>query len=132
MRAAAVVRIPCRLTPKVKKKVFDEKKNKLGEKKAWATTDQAKSIQAHFVCMAHNLMVLLERSIERNEDLRDEKSLAKQRQRLAQLEEKIRALGRLPNPLVLKCHRTTQRSLQFIRWLRHALSLETSWETAIQ
>jgi hypothetical protein len=113
-------------------KVFDEKKNKLGENKAWATTDEAKSIQAHFVCMAHNLMVLLERSLDRDEGLRDEKSLAKQRKRLAELEEKIRAEGRLPNPLVLKCQRATQRSLQFIRWLRHALEFGTSWEASIQ
>lgn len=95
-------------------------------------TDEAKSIQAHFVCMAHNLMVLLERSLDRDEGLRDEKSLAKQRKRLAELEEKIRAEGRLPNPLVLKCQRATQRSLQFIRWLRHALEFETSWEASIQ
>lgn len=113
-------------------KVFDEKKNKLGEKKAWATTDEAKSIQAHFVCMVHNLMLLLERQLDHDEDIRDEKSLAKKRKRLAELEETIRAEGRTPNPMVLKCLRITQRSLQFIRWLRHALELSCSWNEDIQ
>ena len=41
-------------------KVFDEKKNKLQEKKAWATSAVARSQQALFVCIAHNLMILLE------------------------------------------------------------------------
>lgn len=113
-------------------KVFDEKKNKLGEKKAWATTAQAKSIQSHFVCMTHNLMVLLERRLDRDENIRDEKSLAKRRQRLAELEEIIRTHGRVSNPLVLECHRITQRSLQFIRWLRHALEFPRSWNDDIQ
>jgi hypothetical protein len=37
-------------------KAFDEKKNKLGVIKTWATTPEAKCQQAHFVCMTRNLM----------------------------------------------------------------------------
>ena len=113
-------------------KCFDEKKNKLQEKKAWGTTDVAKSNQALFVCMAHNLLVLLERQLDREEDLRDEKILAKRRKRLKRLEQQIRASGRNPNPMVMKCHRITQRSLQFIRWLRDALVFRTSWDAGIE
>lgn len=113
-------------------KCFDEKKTKLDEKKAWGISDEAKSIQAHFVCLAHNLMVLLERQLDRDEGIRDRKSLLRKRQRLAQLEKNIRDAGREPNPLVLKCHRITQRSLQFIRWLRSALYSNDSWKADIQ
>lgn len=45
-------------------KVFDQVKNKLNEKKAWATSDIAKEMQAQFVCLAHNLMHLFEDRIK--------------------------------------------------------------------
>jgi len=112
-------------------KCFDEKKNKLQEKKAWATSDVARSQQAFFVCMAHNLMVLFERRLEREENLRDEKILAKRQKRLEQMKRTIRASGRVPNPLVVNCTRVSQRSLQFIRWLRNALAFPTSWDAEI-
>jgi hypothetical protein len=35
-------------------------KNKLGETKAWASSATAKAMQAHFLCLAHNLMILCE------------------------------------------------------------------------
>jgi hypothetical protein len=38
-------------------KSYDEIKNKLNEKKAWASTPTAKAMQALFICMAHNLRV---------------------------------------------------------------------------
>ena len=40
-------------------KIFDQVKNKLSEKKAWATSDTAKSMQAQFICLTHNLMLIL-------------------------------------------------------------------------
>ena len=46
-------------------KIFDQVKNKLSEKKAWATSDIAKEMQAQFVCMAHNLMLILEGCIKK-------------------------------------------------------------------
>ena len=112
-------------------KVFDEKKNKLSEKKAWATSDVARSQQAHFVCTAHNLMLLFERQLETDENLRDAKNEAKRQKRLEELKRKILANGREPNPLVMNCTRTTQRSLQFIRWLRDVLAIPTSWRAEI-
>lgn len=81
--------------------------------------------------MAHNLLVLLERKLEREENIRDEKLHDKRLKRLKRLEQEIRACGRKPNPMVLKCNRITQRSLQFIRWLRNALASLTSWNDGI-
>jgi len=112
-------------------KCFDEKKNKLQKSKAWATTDQARSQQALFVCMTHNLLMLLERKLHREEQIHDEKALAKQRRRLKDLEQSIRDSGRTPNPLVHNCTRITQRSLQFIRWIRNALRAQTPWYLAL-
>ena len=41
-------------------KSFDQIKNKVGEKKAWGSSPTAKAMQAQFVCLLHNLLVLLE------------------------------------------------------------------------
>ena len=41
-------------------KVFDELKNKLGEKKAWGTSPVAKAAQGQLVALTHNLMLIYE------------------------------------------------------------------------
>ena len=38
--------------------VFDKVKNKLAERRAWATSLEAKGTQGHLVAITHNLMVL--------------------------------------------------------------------------
>ena len=46
-------------------KVFDEIKNKLGEKKAWGTSLAAKAAQGQLVALTHNLLLLYEARLER-------------------------------------------------------------------
>ena len=113
-------------------KVFDEKKNKLGERKCWATTDTARCQQAHFLCLAHNLLVLLERQLEREEGITDKKVQVRRQKRIEEMEEKVRASGHTPNPMVVKCTRITQRSLQYIRWVRNALDTASPWLHAVK
>ena len=48
-------------------KVFDEIKNKLGEKKAWATSLTAKESQALRIAITHNLPVRYEAQLERQQ-----------------------------------------------------------------
>lgn len=112
-------------------KVFDEKKNKLNQKKAWACSRVAHAQQAYFVCLAHNLMVLLERHLETQEGITDVKVQDKRKHRAAQLEAQLKQQGLVPNPLVQQCTRMTQRSLQFIRWLRHCLQSATSYNDGL-
>jgi hypothetical protein len=107
-------------------KIFDEVKNKLAEKKAWATTETAKSMQAHFICLAHNLMLIFEDRLKKEgiknkvEDKRRNKRLKKL---LAHTDIKESSL-----PFYLKTpKRPTQRSVKFIRWLRNHLFTNTSW-----
>ena len=52
-------------------KTFDELKNKLGETKAWASAANAKAMQAHFLCLAHNLMILCEAELARVHGVRN-------------------------------------------------------------
>jgi len=113
-------------------KAFDEKKNKLGVVKAWAASPEAKCQQAHFVCLAHNLMLILERLIGESEGLRDEKVQARRAARQALSERVAAEAGRRPNPLVTGCARATERSLQFIRWLRYCLGKPRHWSLEIE
>jgi hypothetical protein len=112
-------------------KVFDEVKNKLEQQQAWGKNETAKIQQAIFIAMSHNLMLMLEKKLEVEEGITDEKVRRKQAQRLAADSLKARQAKRVPNSLVENLHRATQRSLQFIRWLRTGLAQNTSWDQAV-
>jgi hypothetical protein len=111
-------------------KIFDQVKNKLVEKKAWATSDTAKKMQAQFVCIAHNLMLIFERCLEKEgvenkiEDNRRNKRLEK-----ALTGSRINNV-KLPT-FFIQPKRATQRSVKFIRWLRNHLYINTSWKEAL-
>lgn len=99
-------------------KVFDQLKNKLGEIKAWASSPTAKTMQAHFLCLAHNLMLLCENTLESVHGIYNVAELKRRAKRLAKL---VAALAHknLTLPLLfVATQRLTQRSLKFIRWLR--------------
>jgi hypothetical protein len=111
-------------------KVFDQVKNKLAEKKAWATSDTAKNMQAQFVCIAHNLMLIfnhclkkvgVENKIENN---RRRKRLDKALASSKTTKDKLPVFLKTPK-------RPTQLPLKFIRWLRHNLYTNTSWMEAV-
>lgn len=113
-------------------KAFDEVENKLAQKKAWGKQNTTKTQQALFITLAHNLLLMLEKKLEVEEGITDEKVRRKQVKRLAMDIQKARRAGRIPNCLVENVTRATQRSLQFIRWLRTGLTLNTSWEKAVE
>ena len=112
-------------------KVFDTFKNKLEQKKAWGKHKFAKAQQAHFITLAHNLLLMLENTLDIEEGIVDEKVHVKKAKRLAEDVERALQAGRSPNVLVQQLTRATQRSFQFIRWLRTGLILNTSWEQAV-
>lgn len=113
-------------------KVFDELKNKFDERKAWGKTEDAKKQQALFMTIAHNLTLMLERKLENEEGIIDEKVRCKKRKRKMEEVKKAKASGRKISPLVVGMERATQRSLQFIRWLRSTLLHQTPWPRAIE
>ena len=113
-------------------KVFDEHKNKFSQKKAWGKSKTAKEQQAQFIALAHNLLILLERDLENEEGITDEKVKRKRASAMALSELQAVKANRVPNPLVAQASRVTQRSLQFIRWLRWALTMNTPWTDAVE
>lgn len=107
-------------------KVFDQLKNKFFERKAWAANDTAKCQQATFCCLAHNLLLLLEDDLSKNHGIRDIKVMEK---RVRRIQTSPPILPGASPPITLS--RITQRSLQFIRWLRTALDHQTPWAPAL-
>ncbi len=113
-------------------KVFDMIKNKFEEKKAWASSKEAKRQQAAFITMAHNLTLMLERKIAMEENITDKKVIKKREARKKEAIRKANKANRKPNILVINCQRATQRSFEFIRWLRLCLNYTTSWSEAMK
>ncbi len=113
-------------------KVYDESKNKLGQKKAWAKSDTSKIQQALFMVITHNLMEMLEYILEVEEGITDIKVQNKRAKRQAETMKKVKADGQKINPMILTVQKATQRSLQFIRWLRSRLALNDPWGYAVE
>jgi len=98
-------------------KVFDETKTKLAEKKSWATSVTAKEMQAHFVSLVHNLLLLVQDWHEQQGVVNTAETERKQK-RLEQQEKALTANGR-SLPLIYKTlQRFTQATFKLIRWLR--------------
>jgi hypothetical protein len=107
-------------------KVFDEFKSKLYERKSWASGKTAKTAHAQFLCLVHNLMVLLEDLIVRESGVENEKEVDRKQTR------KDSALQRGASFIATALQRFTVRPLKFIRWLRNFTYCEASWSHAIE
>jgi hypothetical protein len=99
-------------------KTFDQCKNKLGQTHAWGAGQAARDTQAHFICICHNLLLILEERLTRERQISNEAEHLRRKQRLdAQRRQALARKCVLPS-LVETCRRLTQASLKFIRWLR--------------
>ena len=102
-------------------KVFDQIKNKLNEKKAWASSLVAKEVQAQSIALTHNLLLLYERALEVRHGITNQ---AEDQRRAQRSEAEAQACAKAKQPLsalVLATRRATQRSVKFIRWIRQSL-----------
>ena len=110
-------------------KSFDEVKNKLGEKKAWASSATAKSMQAQFICLSVNLLQLIEQELGKAGIVNE----PEQKRRAARLEmTKKQAASQnavLPKMLVMM-QQMTQHSVKLIRWVAAQLWLDVHWSAA--
>lgn len=107
-------------------KVYDEFKNKFHEKKSWGGNAPAKSAQAVFLCLAHNLTVLHDRALA-EAGIVNTAEIKRRQKRLDDLTAEARKAGRIIPLIISGFQRLTQRSVKFIRWLRQNL-----WSTRPQ
>ena len=83
-------------------------------------------MQAQFICLAHNLMLILEQFLKKEgveNEIENNRRLKRLNRALAST--KIRK-DKLPAFLTTP-KRPTQQSVKFIRWLRNNLYTNTSW-----
>ena len=112
-------------------KSFDQAKNKFGEKKSWASSATAKAMQAQFLCIAHNLALMQEHKLSKDEGITNVAEIKRKQKRLDGECKELKAKG-ISLPLALQSlQRVTQRSVKFIRWLRMFLFLQTPWQSMI-
>ena len=112
-------------------KTYDEIKNKLNEKKAWASSPTAKAMQATFICLAHNLMVLQEHRLDREENVTNTSGIKRKADRLRDATAKLTAIKEVMPVLQQRFQRLTQRSVKYIRWLRAFLFVHAPWPEVV-
>lgn len=115
-------------------KVFDELKNKLGQTKAWAKSATAKEMQAQFICIAHNLMRLLEEKLAAG-GIGNAVESKRRMKRVGMMagasgREEPAGESRWAGCLRAWLSRFTQRGVKFIRWLRAQLLSQVPWNEA--
>lgn len=106
-------------------KVFDEFKSKLEETKSWASSETAKTMQGQFLCLVHNLMLLLESELLTGEGIDNDK------ERVRKASRKTEALEKGANYVATMIQRFTVRSLKYIRWLRNFTYQKVPWSAAV-
>jgi hypothetical protein len=112
-------------------KVFDELKNKLGEKKAWATSAEAKQTQAHLLTITHNLLMLYELALAERHEVQNQAEDQRRSKRMKEQQQIAEKNGQLLSTLVARALSATQRSVKFIRWLREALRYQLAETIAV-
>jgi hypothetical protein len=112
-------------------KVFDEIKNKLGQKKAWASSLTAKTTQAQMIALTHNLLLCYEQELEQQHGVINQAEDRRRAERSRQAGEECARMGTPLSWLVLLPRRATQRSVKFIRWLRQAIQEKLAEAAAV-
>ena len=111
-------------------KVFDETKTKLAEKKSWATTTTATEMQAHFVAIVHNLLLLLQ-DWHQQQGVENTAELQRRAKRQVAQETELQKTGRTLPLIYTLLQRFTQATFKLIRWLRVHWHRPTSLSQAL-
>ena len=112
-------------------KTYDEVKNKLQEKKAWASSPTAKAMQAWFICLAHNLMVIQEHKLRTEEGVTNTSEIKRKAKRLQGEIKRLAEKNEVLPVLLQDFQRLTQRSVKYIRWLRAFLFDRALWPDVV-
>ena len=112
-------------------KAYDTFKNKMNECNAWASSANAKNMQAQFICLAHNLMVLMDQNLSSDQEIKNQKEIHRCQQRGEKAQQSAKEQGRELSSLYLNPLKHSQLTLKFIRWLRHHLAADSPMQVAI-
>lgn len=112
-------------------KVFDTGKNKLQQTKGWATGVVAREIQGHFFALAHNLLMLLRRELDRRHGIRELKVEKKRQGWMERRAQCARDAARSIHPVQWQLPAIVQLTAQFIRTLRNGIWSKARWLTVL-
>ena len=115
-------------------KIFHQLKSKMNERKSWASSLAAKQSHAIFECLAHNLLLLFEECLLREEGLRDEVEEKKQTGRARPKSESpamLKIIGIARNFINSAVTRATQRTQRIIRWVRVRIYQRAPWSESV-
>ena len=112
-------------------KVFDEVKIKCRENKSWGSSPETKEAQAQFICIAHNLMVLLEDRLATEHRIANEREAARKKKRADACRSVAEKSQRIIAPMYQHITRMSQRCVPFIRWLRNHLRSHGLWNQSL-
>lgn len=103
----------------------------MGEQRAWAVSPEAKMTQANFLCLTHNLTVILNRLIDQDADAPElspnYEAKQKKEKRLTKLIKYCKEKGREVPALLLTATRLAELPKKFIIWLREVIRNQCSW-----
>ena len=88
-------------------------------------------MQAQFLCLAHNLMVLIEQTFSSDHKVCNQKETQRSKKRTKAAVATAKEQGRAFAPMYLNPLKRSQLTLKFIRWLRYHLSANSSMQQAI-
>ena len=74
-------------------------------------------MQAVFLCLTHNLMVLFERELQETHGISNKAEDRRRAKRLTEEKKAVTKAGRILTPLREAIQRCTQRTVKFVRWL---------------
>ncbi len=114
-------------------KTYNTFKHKLFERRAWAKSPIAKSIQANFICLTYNLSIILSRKaeVESEDDTKlNNQHYERKQKRIDDLVRKAKKNNRSVSSLILRATTLTELPKKFYRWLRRNVIHETSWKEA--
>lgn len=117
----------------------------MNEEKSWSKSENGKTVHALFICLAHNLTLLMEDKLEA-EGVENTKDKEKRDEKLQQSikQSKIDPDVKYPksiaildqrsgeiSSLVKDIQRVTQRRIEFFRWLGTFVFLPVPWAVAL-
>ena len=112
-------------------KVFDCLKNKLNEKKSWAASQTAKSAQAQFLCLTHNLIRRMEHQLATQEAVVNQPDIQRHQKRLAEQKALTGNAGRSWSSTWETLQKPVQYSVKLVRWLRSSILSRLAWTAAL-
>jgi hypothetical protein len=100
-------------------KKFDFFKNAMNEKKSWSKSLAGKKQQALFLCIAHNLLTVLEYLLKEKYNIIDSKCIRRREKKIKEYINKMKEKKLPPNPLIVKLRKLSKFSLQFFRTIKN-------------